>query len=194
MKSEKPTATRETIVDAAVQCFERYGVHRTSMADVAEASKVSRQTLYRLFDSRPALLEYIAGQRITALGELLRPYFVQVTSLREALIEGSLRSLKVTASDPLFLEIVGKSGEHRLDQFLLKGSKQIQKLMLSLWGPVLDQARVAGQLRPGITNDQAVEWIRNIHGMLSLRDDYDDATLQQLLTTFLVPSLLIDQA
>lgn len=136
MKSEKPVANRETIARAAVECFERYGVHRTSMTDVAEAGRVSRQTLYRLFDSRPALLEYIVGQRIAALGELLRPYFSSAPNPRDALVEGSLRSLKVTASDPLFLEIVGKSGEHQLDQFLLKGSKQIQKLMLSLWAPI----------------------------------------------------------
>jgi AcrR family transcriptional regulator len=188
---DKPGANREAIAQAAVRCFERFGVHRTSMADVAEAANLSRQTLYRLFDSRPVLLEYIAAQRIAGLGELLRPYFSSAPSLRDALVEGSIKSLQVTASDPLFLEIVD-NGEHRVDQFLLRGTKEIQKLMLSLWSPLLDRARAAGELRSGITNDKAVEWIRNIHGMLSLRGDYEEPELRQLLAAFLVPSLLND--
>jgi hypothetical protein len=61
---------------------------------------------------------------------------------------------------------------------------------LELWSPLLDKARENGELRPGLSNEQAVEWIRNVHGMLNVRDDYDSARHQEVLETFLVPSLL----
>jgi AcrR family transcriptional regulator len=162
------------------------------MGDVAKAAGVSRQTIYRLFATRGDLLECIADQRIQVMGEILRPYFARVTDLGEALIEGSILSVQVGQSDPLFAEIIQSSGEHRLEQFLFKGSPAIQKLMLALWGPVLDRAREEGRLRPGITNEQAVEWIENLHAVLTIRGDYSQDEQRRILSQFLVPSMLRD--
>jgi len=182
-------ADRSTIARAAIACFKRYGVHRTSMADVAQEAGLARQTVYRLFATRSELLEYIADQRILVMAEKLFPYFREVESLDEALIEGSLLSLRVGRSDKLFAEIVTQSGDHSFDQFLFRGSETVQKLMLDLWGPLLDRARAAGRLRAGLTNDYAVEWIRNVHSVLTMRDE-DEAAQRRMLETFLVPSLV----
>lgn len=162
------------------------------MADVAEAAGLSRQTLYRVYESRPALLEFILSRRISEIGERLRPYFSSAISLREALVEGSLRSIAVGINDPLFNEIVEKAGERRLDQFLLRGNAEVQRLMLSLWEPILDRARASGELRAGLSNIQAVEWIRNVHGMLTLRDDYSEDERRAVLRAFVLPSLLAE--
>ena len=190
MQSERNGVSRKTVADAAIGCFQRYGVHRTSMADVAQAVGVSRQTVYRVFPTRPDLLEFIVAQRIADMAELLMAYFSTVDSLEEALVEGSLLSMRAGRGDALFQEIIAKSGEHSIDQFMFRGSNEIQQLMLSLWGPVLDKARARGQLRPGVTNSMAVEWIRNQHSVLTMRDDYDEAAQRHYLSTFVVPSLV----
>lgn len=191
MESEKIAANRQAVADAAVRCFQRYGVHRTSMTDVADEAGMSRQSVYRLFPSRPGLLEYIVGQRIAAMAENLKTYFAEVGSLEEALVEGSLLSVRIGAEDQLFAEIVNQSGEHKLEQFLFRGSKDIQKMMLGLWGPVLNKARSDGKLRAGVTNEQAVAWIRNQHAVLMIRED-DEATRRRHLEAFVVPSLVRD--
>jgi AcrR family transcriptional regulator len=190
MASVKPVATKEAVAKAAVRCFKRFGVRKTSMVDVAEAANLSRQTIYRLFESRPALLAYIAGQRIQAMGEVLKPYFAELDNLEEALVEGSLRSIAVGDKDTLFREIVADSGEHELEQFIFKGTTDIQQMMVSLWSPVLDKARERRQLHDGVSNEEAVEWIRNQHATMSVRDDYDEAKQRQILSRFLVPSLM----
>lgn len=190
MAHDKPVATKEAVALAAVDCFERFGVHRASMVDVAQAAGLSRQTVYRLFESRPALLEYIAAQRIKAMGEQLKPYFATVDDFEEALVEGSMRSIAAGASDTLFREIIAHSGEHEIEAFTFKGSPEIQQLMVDLWSPVLNKARARGQLTDGVSNDEAVEWIRNQHAVLSIRDDYDEARQRQILSWFLVPSLM----
>ena len=191
MANAKPVATKEAVARAAVRCFKRFGVRKTSMVDVAEAANLSRQTIYRLFESRPALLAYIAGHRIAAMGELLKPYFAELDDLEDALVEGSIRSITVGAKDTLFQEIIADSGEHELEQFIFKGTSDIQQMMVSLWSPVLDKARARGELRSDVTNEDAVEWIRNQHATLSVRDDYDEAKQRQILSRFLVPSLMI---
>ena len=50
LKPDTPTETEARIVAAAIQCFVRYGARKTSMADIATAAGVSRQTLYDSFD------------------------------------------------------------------------------------------------------------------------------------------------
>lgn len=44
------------VVGVAVELFARYGVKRTSMAEVAEQAGISRQTLYAQFSSKDKLL------------------------------------------------------------------------------------------------------------------------------------------
>lgn len=190
MASVKPVATKAAVAKAAVRCFKRFGVRKTSMVDVAEAAGLSRQTVYRLFESRPALLAYIAGERIQAMGEALKPYFAELDDLEEALVEGSIRSIAVGDKDTLFREIVADSGEHELEQFIFKGTTDIQQMMLSLWSPVLDRARERGQLHDGVSNEEAVEWIRNQHATMSVRGDYDEAKQRRILSRFVVPSLM----
>src|SRR5215470_16145751 len=41
--------TRERIIDAADECFARYGVAKTTVEDIAAAATLSRATVYRSF-------------------------------------------------------------------------------------------------------------------------------------------------
>ncbi len=55
---------RARIVASAVRCVQRFGVDRTTLADVAADIGVTRQTVYRLFPSTEALL--VAAGRAVA--------------------------------------------------------------------------------------------------------------------------------
>ena len=47
----------EHIIDAAKRLFLRYGVKRTGMNDIAEEAGISRQTLYKSFANKDAVLQ-----------------------------------------------------------------------------------------------------------------------------------------
>lgn len=51
-----PDVVRDKIVQAAAECFERYGLQRTIMEDVARAAGVSRGTVYNHFKDKAGLL------------------------------------------------------------------------------------------------------------------------------------------
>jgi hypothetical protein len=51
------------LTDAAVRCFAREGVDRTTMLDVAREAGVCTEALYRYFDCKEALIRAIAGER-----------------------------------------------------------------------------------------------------------------------------------
>jgi AcrR family transcriptional regulator len=54
---------RHEILDAAVMCFERRGLHATTTDDIAEQSGLSAGAIYRYFDSKEAVIEAIASER-----------------------------------------------------------------------------------------------------------------------------------
>src|SRR6185369_16291677 len=186
----KSVTTQASVAQTAVQCFMRRGVSETTMAHIARAHGVSRQTVYRMFASRGDLLQYIIVDRVREQGESEFPTFANYKSLAEALIEGSILGLSLVRGDSLLKKIVQEPGDHSIDQFMFRGSEVIQNMMLKLWKPVLNRARATGELRPGLSNEQVVEWIRNVHALLTFRDDYDDAKLREVLQEFLVPSLV----
>jgi AcrR family transcriptional regulator len=56
-------ARRRAILDAAVVCFERRGLHGTSTDDIAAEAGLSNGALYRYFDGKAAIVEAIAAER-----------------------------------------------------------------------------------------------------------------------------------
>ena len=50
---------RQRLLDGALRCVASIGLGRLTVEDVAEASAVSRQTVYRYFGSRDALIEAV---------------------------------------------------------------------------------------------------------------------------------------
>lgn len=188
--SNKNPVTKEQVAEAAEDCFRKYGIHRTSMSDVAATLGIARQTLYRVFDTRGKLLAHLAGKRISELGETLKPQFARFRTLEEAIVEGSMISIRSGIEDDLLSEVFRHSDDHSFEQFLFKGSPEIQAVMIEIWGPLIDDARKRGRLNADATNELIVEWIRNIHAMLTLRDDYDDDAARNILVKFVVPSII----
>jgi AcrR family transcriptional regulator len=56
-------ARRREILDAAVTCFERRGLHGTTTDDIAAEAGLSNGALYRYFDGKAAIIEAIAAER-----------------------------------------------------------------------------------------------------------------------------------
>src|SRR3954447_24794972 len=44
-----PPSTRQRLIEATLQCVERWGIAKTSVEDVATAASLSRATVYRHF-------------------------------------------------------------------------------------------------------------------------------------------------
>lgn len=190
MKPPKAPLTHEAIADAAIRCFERYGPQRTSMADIADEVGASRQSVYRFFEDRSTLIQYILNNRIAQMAERLTKQFSRYQTIEEALVEGSLLSIRQGRKDPLFMAMVTESTDHRLEVFLLRGTDQIRTSMLMYWGPILDQARDEGRIRSNLTNERLLDWIMSFHTILMLRDDQSEAWQRSFLQDFFLPSIV----
>jgi AcrR family transcriptional regulator len=62
---------RHAILEAAVACFDRRGLHATTTDDIAAEAGLSAGALYRYFDGKEAIVEAIAAERHARELELL---------------------------------------------------------------------------------------------------------------------------
>lgn len=185
----KQRVTKQKVVAAAIQCFKQYGVHRTSMADIADAYGASRQTLYRLFENRSVLLEYIATQRIDILMANLAKFLAQYSRLSEAIVEGMVYSIKLGRADDLLMEIILQEGDAHFTTFQFGGTEQVQKAMLDAWQPLINASREANEIADGVSDAEIIEWLNNVGHFLNVRPDYVEEDHRRILQKFVLPSL-----
>ena len=69
--SETTTKTRELMIDAARRVFARKGIERTTMNDIAVASKKGRRTLYMYFKSKDEISTIVIENEMERLYEML---------------------------------------------------------------------------------------------------------------------------
>ena len=69
--SETTSKTREQLIDAARQVFARKGIERTTMNDIATASKKGRRTLYMYFKNKDELSTIVIENEMERLYEML---------------------------------------------------------------------------------------------------------------------------
>lgn len=186
----KLSDTRRVVADAALRCFERHEPSDISMNDIAREAGVSRQAAYRAFSSRTELIETVLNMRLTDIGESVERYFREAESLEKALVECAFRAVQAGRSDALFVKVLKSCGDHRVEQFIFRGSDDILAVTKRLWGPLLAKAREEGLINPDISDERYLDWIQQIEAVLSMRDDFSEEAQRQMLRDFLVPSII----
>jgi AcrR family transcriptional regulator len=88
------SAARTRLLDAAIFCYERLGVGKTSMADIAAQAKVTRPTVYRYFSSHRDILDAVVRRQIDRFWEQLHRELQGIDSFGEYLVECLLYTLR----------------------------------------------------------------------------------------------------
>jgi AcrR family transcriptional regulator len=172
---------REKILMAARTVCGRWGIDRTRMDDIAREAGVSRPNLYNYFANKDQLM--IALVRQTA--ETINSHFEATLPIR-----GS--------SKRLFLERlvggvqIGLSDELTRDMHEAHKYPETWEPVGRWWSAALAHARKRGELRPGVTDEDALRWIRFLqYGVLEHPDRFtDEADIRRLFERFAIPSLL----
>jgi AcrR family transcriptional regulator len=97
----RTTETRERIVDASFRAVQRFGLSRFTMDDVARIAGVSRQSVYRYFDSKDALIVALVYREEEAFIEGVRDAHSRHEELEDAMREAILFCLRTAREHPL---------------------------------------------------------------------------------------------
>lgn len=121
--------TRTRILDAAITAMSRSGLARLSLEDVAREAAVSRQTLYRYFGSRDALISATVLREEEAFIAAMVRASKRHTEFRPALEAAIAQALRSARAHPLLDRLLDAEPEALLP-FLTMGK-----------GPVLSAAQ-----------------------------------------------------
>jgi AcrR family transcriptional regulator len=93
LRERKKQRTRETIANAAVSLFVASGFDRVSVAEVADASEVSRRTLFAYFPTKEDLVVHRFAEQETESGRVVLERADQppLTALSEHFLDGLVR-------------------------------------------------------------------------------------------------------
>lgn len=186
---------RAQIFTAAEAVFQRYGVVKATMGDIAQEVGVSRPTIYRYFRDRDALISALVEARSRRMFDKARAYLRERPTFADQIVDGVVDLVDRGRRDPIVKLII--TPEHMDTATALLGSTGLAaRLTYEMWSPLIDEARERGEIRPGTTTEDICDWITMVQLILVGRKDFgpaDDPDHRRMLTRFLLPAIVGDQ-
>jgi AcrR family transcriptional regulator len=163
----RATAERERLVDAVERCFERFGVNKTTLADVAEEAQVSRQTVYRYFGRRSALFRSVVMRTLERHWKAIGRELADCGDLEQWILDAILFCLRQVPGERQHLLI--KQLHLYDDGMAIALSDEGLQPALAAMRRQFDLAEERSLLKPGVSMALIVEWMyRMIHSYVLL--------------------------
>jgi AcrR family transcriptional regulator len=181
----------ERVLAAADGCFQRFGIAKTTMEDVARAAGISRATLYRYFADRESLLTESVRRRARLNMKTARTYFSRRATIEDKIIDGIARNVRQGKRDPLVRLLVSPE-EMALAAKLLERSGLASELTRELWHPVLREAQDRGEIAADIDIAELCDWIAHLEIMfISQVEDTPEGLMwvRRMVGHFVVPAI-----
>jgi AcrR family transcriptional regulator len=120
-------STRERILDAAFEAVARHGLSRLTMDDVARLAGLSRQSVYRYFDSKDALIQSVVFREEEAFIEGIRAAHARHERLEDGMREAILFCLRTAREHPLLDRLLASEPEVLLPFLTTRGGDLIAR-------------------------------------------------------------------
>ncbi len=116
---DKEDKIRESILEAAETLFQRWGIHKTTMEDIAREAGKGKSSIYYYFKSKEAMLEAVAMRQAERITLAVQKEVAAKTTAREQLLAYVTTSFRETRQAVTLFAIA--RGEIRANQQLIRG-------------------------------------------------------------------------
>jgi AcrR family transcriptional regulator len=189
-KTSESEDIRATLLRAAEACFDRYGIAKTTMEDVAKAAGVSRWTIYRCFDDRDGLILAVLlprGQRITDRAHRrLRRY----KSFPELLVEAETFLITESLDDEI-VRLLLDPAYFELTNRLIDSSDALVDNATRFWEPLIVEAQERGEVAADLDRRAACRWLMLVGVALAGRFYRESGSIEEIrsmIRRFVVPA------
>jgi AcrR family transcriptional regulator len=186
------TDVHAQLLAAAEECFERFGIAKTTMEDVAKAGGVSRATVYRYFADRDALVLASVTRRARLNIPRAQALIKEHPTFAEQLVEGLAFNVDRGHRDPV-VQLLVTGDQPGLAARVLGGEGVSHQLTYELWEPVLAAAQRTGEMRADLDLHETATWLARITLMMVSQEQSTRLTGEELrrqLRTFVLPAFL----
>ena len=189
------TDTREVIIDAAVACFGRHGLDRTTVVDIARAADVSRSTVYEYFRDKAAIVEACAEHSSQKFYREMAKAMAKGESLEDKL---TLAAVFVTRARR-FVEPEKYFDADEVSLLLTKNAAVLLRECGQFLAPYLAAAKLTGEVRKDLDVEAAGEWFaRMLFSLFStpsaILDLDDDDVVTEFVRSHAVRGFTTDRA
>jgi AcrR family transcriptional regulator len=185
-------AARERLLDSAEACFERFGVMKTTVEDVAAHASVSRATVYRYFDGRDELVLAVLLRENDRFRQRLIERLEKETTFADVVVEGIYFAVQEIRSDE-HLTMLFAPDAAGYTASIAGRSEAIFKRNRDFLRPLFEDAADRGDIRKELDLDDVAEWIlRIITSLLTVEGPAPKSPAQerQLIRDFVLPALV----
>jgi AcrR family transcriptional regulator len=180
---------KDAVVQAARGCFQRYGVNRTTMDDIAHEAGIARQYLYRFVAGREELLAAVVFDITKRLVEGLGPIRAASPSFTDAIVDVSVAAVERMRNDSELRNLFETTAGPGLHEIFLGPTAIIHDLALEFWAPDFAQARADSELSTDLTDHQIIDWFQGVYFMMVLRRDLEPDQERDMIRRFVLPAL-----
>jgi len=178
------------LVRAARKVLLRYGVRKSTMADIADEAGIPRPTLYEYFANRHALIDAVIADRVRSIvGKLLR-VVEEAPSFTDAVVEASVLGIELTRTDRELANIFATTPYKQVHQIMEGPNPVVAQLVSEFLRPIMKLGVEEGLLRDDVDEQLLVGWFRAVYSGFIYREELDFDEVRTLMRTFMVPSLV----
>lgn len=188
--SERDKSVEDRIIAATVKCFQRFGLGKTSMDDIAKVAKMSRPTIYRYFPSRHHLAVEVLVREVRDHTRLVLPVLDQHPFPPKAMIEGIVFAVSSARDHPYTNIIVNDAGTELFSR-VPGADRAMLDAMSEMWLPKLEHWRSLGYLRDNLRLDDTLLWI-TLYMHTSLSKAFGAVSperMRRMLATLVIPAI-----
>jgi AcrR family transcriptional regulator len=157
------------MITAALDCFLRFGVRKTSLTDVADRAGVSRATAYRVFGDKNGMVRAVVEAEVTRFLDELDSAVIWDAALADALEQAITFTLSYLRGHAVLQRLIANEPEQLTDVVVPKpGEPSLVQVLL----PAVVERFVRTHhdvLRVPI--DQAAEWLLRMSISMLLSPD-----------------------
>ena len=178
---------RDAIVAAARECFQKWGLARTRMDDIARRVGIVRPNLYRYFPSKEALAAAVSAEESRRINAIRRKRLPVRGPVSELIASSIVLGLQLALEDEYLLDLLGLENRELVPETMATAAARSE-----YWQPIFKHGRDRRELRTDLTDDDLMRWLSAIQlHFLSNRELYptiDD--IERDVRLFVVPSVV----
>jgi len=186
-------ATTSRVLDAAVSCFHRAGIDKTTMSDIITESALARTTVYRHFPIKDDIISQLVLRDIDYLIQYLDTIRAAHDDIETQLLEILNFTINEIGKRPVLTELYSQDPV-RLNKLGLSNEIVLAYTHKSI-KPTYELIKAAGRLRGGVTLEDFSDWCGRITMSFVLtpyRHQGNRKRMRRYIKNFVVPALLSD--
>ncbi|MEM7287521.1 MAG: helix-turn-helix domain-containing protein [Actinomycetota bacterium] len=187
---DAPIDRRSEIAAAARACFQRWGLAKTTMDDIAKEVGIARPNLYRYFPNKAALASAVSAAESARINDRRRSQ-IRIEGPTASLIERSVvMGLELALADDYLVDLMTSD-----NQELVPATIEDTDTRYDYWRPIFEHGRARGELRDDTTDDDLLRWLSSVQlHFLSNRELFPSIVeIARDVRMFVVPAMVARQ-